>query len=441
MIADLRPYPTYRDSGFPWLREVPSHWDTRRAKYFFREVDERSETGKEVLLSVSHITGVTPRSEKTITMFLAKSNVGYKVCQRGDVVINTLWAWMAALGVSRHAGIVSPAYGVYRPLRGSRLLPQFADHLLRTPQYAAEYFRRSTGVRSSRMRLYPDKFLGIHVLCPPPEEQAAIVRFLDHSNRRFAQFIRVKQKQLALVGEVRRSVTGDAVRAPGTMYVRLGVAAELPDRPIDRLEHPLYTPIGLRNRGRGIFHKQPAKGSELGDSDFFWIENGDLILSGQFAWEGAVALARSQDVGCVASHRYHILRGRSEYAASAVLLAFFRSQFGGLLLDQHSRGAAGRNRPLNIRSLLKEKIPVLAPSVQERITDIVHLEARVADTVQHTIQAVYDYRARLIADVVTGKVDVREAGARLPEEVSTEDAQDNVDVEIDADATDEEVAV
>ena len=179
----------------------------------------------------------------------------------------------------------------------------------------------------------------------------------------------------------------------------------------------------------------------MGDSDFFWIENGDLVLSGQFAWEGAVALARSQDAGCVASHRYHILRGRLRYAASAVLLAFFRSQFGGLLLDQHSRGAAGRNRPLNIRSLLKEKVPVLAPSVQERITDIVHLEARVADTVQHTIQAVYDYRARLIADVVTGKVDVREAAARLPEEVSTEDAQDNVDVEIDADATDEEVAV
>ncbi len=63
MIADLKPYPEYKDSGLPWLGEVPAHWTTRRAKYLFREVDERSQTGKEVLLSVSHLTGVTPRSE------------------------------------------------------------------------------------------------------------------------------------------------------------------------------------------------------------------------------------------------------------------------------------------------------------------------------------------------------------------------------------------
>jgi len=105
-------------------------------------------------------------------MFLAKSNVGHKICRPHDVVINTMWAWMGALGVARHFGIVSPAYGVYRPLTTTELLPTYADYLLRTPIYAAEYQRCSTGVNSSRLRLYPEQFLRMAIVIPPPTEQA-----------------------------------------------------------------------------------------------------------------------------------------------------------------------------------------------------------------------------------------------------------------------------
>src|SRR5450631_3307302 len=317
MIADLKPYPEYKNCGLPWLGELPAAWETQRAKRILREVDERSRTGKEMLLSVSHLTGVTPRSEKTVTMFLAKSNVGHKICQPDDVVINTLWAWMAALGVTKYTGIVSPAYGVYRPLTGCSVLPRYADLLLRTPVYAAEYQRRSTGVNSSRLRLYPEQFLTIEVVIPPRDEQAAIVRFLDHANQSFDRFVRAKKRQVALIGELRQSVTEEALSLPGTRSLRLGVAAELVERAIDRQPQRLYTPVGLFNRGRGIFHKAPVKGADLGDSTFFWIEEDDLVLSGQFAWEGAIALASSHDTGCVASHRYPILRGRPELVVSS----------------------------------------------------------------------------------------------------------------------------
>ncbi len=183
MINGLKPYPEYKDSGQEWLGSLPAHWGMLRAKVLFREVDDRSITGKEEMLSVSHLTGVTPRSQKIITMFLAKSNVGHKVCQPNDLVINTMWAWMGALGVARHAGIVSPAYGIYRLLDGARILPRYADYLLRTPFYANEYERRSTGVNSSRLRLYPDKFLRMPVIVPPTDEQAVVVRFLDYAKQ------------------------------------------------------------------------------------------------------------------------------------------------------------------------------------------------------------------------------------------------------------------
>jgi type I restriction enzyme, S subunit len=186
VTADLRPYPAYKESELRWLERVPSHWDVLRAKCLFSEIDERSVTGKEDLLSVSHIRGVTKRSENNATMFLAKSNRGHKICRPGDLVINTMWAWMGALGVSPHAGLVSPSYGTYRPIGRNALLGGYAHHLLRTPQYVSEYNSCSTGIHASRLRLYPEQFLCIPVLRPPDEEQAAIVQFLNHATRRIA---------------------------------------------------------------------------------------------------------------------------------------------------------------------------------------------------------------------------------------------------------------
>ena len=170
-------YQLYRTSKMQWLPPVPEHWDEQRAKVFFREVDERSRTGEEELLSVSHLTGVTPRSQKKVTMFKAASYVGSKLCRPGDIVINTLWAWMAALGASRHVGIVSPAYGVYRPHRPDSFNPAYLDYLLRTRAYVAEYIGRSTGIRSSRLRLYPNQFLDIALIQPPRTEQDQMVAY------------------------------------------------------------------------------------------------------------------------------------------------------------------------------------------------------------------------------------------------------------------------
>jgi len=75
------------------------------------------------------------------------------------------------------------------------LLPKYADYLLRTPTYAAEYLRRSTGVNSSRLRLYPEEFLKVEVIIPPRSEQAAIIRFLDHATANSDRFIRAKKRQ------------------------------------------------------------------------------------------------------------------------------------------------------------------------------------------------------------------------------------------------------
>ena len=138
-----------------------------------REVNRRSPDGSGEMLSVSHITGVTPRSEKTVYMFEAESTVGYKMVRPGDLVINTMWAWMGAAGIARTVGIVSPAYGVYT-IDKNVMLPEFFDILVRTPAYITEMTRFSRGVTSSRLRLYPDEFLALSSPVPPIELQSEI---------------------------------------------------------------------------------------------------------------------------------------------------------------------------------------------------------------------------------------------------------------------------
>lgn len=197
------------DSGVPWLGEIPVHWGIERARWLFRERDQRSETGQEELLTVSHLTGVTPRSEKDVNMFEAETTEGYKICLAGDLVINTLWAWMGAMGVAGVNGIVSPAYNVYRP--GPRLEPAFVDFLVRIPIFAQEVRRYSKGVWSSRLRLYPEGFFEVSFPLPPIEEQRAIVADIAAKLTKLDELRLATERTIALLKERRVALVAAVV--------------------------------------------------------------------------------------------------------------------------------------------------------------------------------------------------------------------------------------
>jgi len=146
MIAGLKPYPDYRESGLPWLGQMPTHWDLKRGKSVFQSIDQRSATGQEELLTVSSARGVVPRRTASVTMFKAESYLGYKLCWPGDLAINSLWAWGGGLGVSRHHGIISSAYGVYRIRTGAPLIPDYVHELVRSAAFHWELQVRSKGV-------------------------------------------------------------------------------------------------------------------------------------------------------------------------------------------------------------------------------------------------------------------------------------------------------
>jgi type I restriction enzyme S subunit len=198
-----------KDSGVEWLGQIPENWQIERSRWLFQERNERSQNGEEELLTVSHITGVTLRSEKDVNMFEAETNEGYKICKSGDLVINTLWAWMGAMGVAPMNGIVSPAYHVYTPQKA--LLPEYVDAIVRTPMFASEVTRYSKGVWSSRLRLYPEGFYETYWPVPPIEEQAEIVAYIKSEVSKIDSLRIITEDSIKLLNEKRSTLITAAV--------------------------------------------------------------------------------------------------------------------------------------------------------------------------------------------------------------------------------------
>ena len=209
MDNHLLPYPAYKPSGIPWLGDVPEHWYVRRGKALLTPVDIRSKTGDEELLTVSAQQGVIPRKIANVTMFKADSYVGYKLCWPGDLVINSLWAWAHGLGVSWHHGIVSTAYGVYRPL--PRVNTRFIHLFVRSIPFQWELKVRSKGIWVSRLQLTDEAFLDAPFPVPPLPEQAAIVHYLEHIDEHIRRCVSGKQKLIRLLEEEKQAVIHRAV--------------------------------------------------------------------------------------------------------------------------------------------------------------------------------------------------------------------------------------
>jgi len=443
MDGALKPYPEYRDSGLSWIGRIPAHWEVRRAKGLFREKDVRSMTGDEEVLSVSHLTGITPRSEKNINMFEPESYEGHKLCQSGDLVINTMWAWMGALGISRYEGVVSPSYGVYSPRKDSLLLAGYADYLLRDPCYISEYTCRSTGIRSSRLRLYPDDFLRIPVLCPPPHEQKAIADYLDRKHQEIQLYIQNKQRLIVLLNEDKLAVVSQAVTKGLDINARL--------KPTDHLlfsdipDH--WQMVKLKNIAKVVLGKMlkstPSPGEELKfylrsanvqwfhpdlqDVAEMWFTRDELesyrlhvddILVSEGGEVGRACIWKAEIPECYIQNSVHKIT-----LTGAVRPLFLLYQL--LCLGKGGYFHSIVNR-VSIAHLTREKfvdVKFLVPPLEEQDRINHHIKDELSridaaiNLVQRQIALMQEYRTALISEAVTGGVDVRgvrQTGKVLP---------------------------
>jgi len=462
MTLELRPYPRYKDSRLPHLDRVPVHWAERRAKYLFQEVDERSDTGDDELLSVSHLTGITPRSQKNVTMFHAESYIGHKRCRPADLVINTMWAWMGALGVSRFEGIVSPSYAVYRRRGDNSMLSEYTDRLLRTPQYVSEYVSRSTGIRSSRLRLYPEQFLDIPIVQPPLDEQRQIESFLASMDRLSRRLIRAKRRQIELLNEQKQAIIHQAVTR--------GLDPDVPLKPsgVDWLgDVPAHWEIRkLKFVAEEIVGgSTPSTGApEYWDGDIVWVTPQDVSASETLVGSkrritqrgleacsstlmpaGTIVVTSRAPVGNVAFAATPLTtnqgckaiipkRSRLDQRYAFHLLQVLKPELQSL-----AKGTTFTE--ISTTQVANVKVPIPPVGEQRSIVASIASETQSVDqsidVAEREIDLIREYRTRLIADVVTGKLDVR--GVVLPGGDAADDAAwdevDELDEAADVDET------
>ncbi len=203
---------TYNKSA--WLGNYPAHWQVLRIKNIFSEIEDRSTSGNEELLSVSHYTGVTLKRDSLENEddFISNAETleGYKRVAKGDLVINIMLAWNGSLGISPFDGITSPAYCVYRAKENNN--PEYFGYLFATNLLKTEFRKKSTGIIDSRLRLYSDKFFSIFSVVPPVEEQNQIVEYIKTQSLKINHFIAKKQQFIALLKEQRQSVINDKLK-------------------------------------------------------------------------------------------------------------------------------------------------------------------------------------------------------------------------------------
>ncbi len=450
-VNGLRPYPAYRDSGVEWLGKVPEHWELRRGKTVFRCIDERSETGSEELLTVSSDRGIVPRDSTSVTMFKARSYVGHKLCWPGDLVINSLWAWSRGLGVSRYHGIVSTAYGVYRARRKARALPDFIHALVRSEAFNWELRVRSKGIWISRLQLTDDSFLSAPLPLPPISEQGAIIRFLNAADRRIRRYIRAKERLIELLEERKRALIHEAVTGridvrtgqPYPAYKDSGVEwlGKVPEHwEVAALRH-LATKFGSGVTPRGGATVYEAKGIPLLRSqnvhfdglrlegvarippDLHLALKGthvkprDVLLNITGASIGRVCTVPDDLSDANVNQHVCIIRPRSERILPDLLATFLSIPGMQETIELEQVGASRQG--LTLDSIRSFKVFVPPALEQAIIVEAVHGALDridlLASVARRQIALLHEYRTRLIADVVTGKLDVRETAARLPE--------------------------
>jgi type I restriction enzyme, S subunit len=209
MTGSLKPYPEYRESGLPWLGRIPAHWDVRRNGRLF---SQRNETGFADLpiLEVSLKTGVRVRNfgdgkRKQIMADHAK----YKRAVRADIAYNMMRLWQGSVGVAPVDGLVSPAYVVANPHPG--VDSRYYAYLFRIGAHMEEVNKYSHGIVTDRNRLYWDEFKQMPSAFPPPDEQGAITRYLDHQTLVISRLIRNKRTLIALLNEQKQAIIQQAV--------------------------------------------------------------------------------------------------------------------------------------------------------------------------------------------------------------------------------------
>lgn len=427
---------TYNKPAFQG--NYPAHWQLLRIKNIFSEIEDRSTSGNEELLSVSHYTGVTLKRDSLENeddfITNAESLEGYKRVAKGDLVINIMLAWNGSLGISPFDGITSPAYCVYR-VKGNNN-PEYFGYLFSTNLMKAEFRKKSTGIIDSRLRLYSDKFFSIFSVVPPVDEQNQIVEYIKTQSQKINHFIAKKQRFIELLKEQRQSVIDEAI------IKGIEKDVQLKDSGIEWLGNiPEHWDI-KRLRYCGEFQNGLNKGGEYFGTGFPFYGYGDIYNNEILPFKATgLVMSNEEDRNNCSVHEGDVFFTRTSEIVDEIAIA---STCFATVEDATFSGFLIRFRPykgilnkfysayffrcrflrayfvkeMNIitrasmsQNLLKN-LPLLIPTIEEQIEIAKYIKNETATIdkaiakAEREIELIKEYKEAMISEAVMGKAKI-----------------------------------
>lgn len=459
MTVRLNPYPDMKHSGVPWLGEVPEHW---QVVPMCAIAQTKSITGKadRELLSVYLDRGVIRFAEvdEKRTNVTSEDLSKYQAVDYGDLVLNNQQAWRGSVGVSQNEGIVSPAYLVLS--LDERLEPEYANLLFRSRIMVDQYLICSRGVGTIQRNLYWPSLKRVSAILPPHSEQAAIVRFLDHADRRIRRAIRAKQKLIKLLEEQKQAIIHRAVTRGLDHNVRLKPSGVewLGDMPEHWDIRKLKFEMSFRGGGTPSKEEPSYWGGDIpwvspkdmkcdviSDAEDHITERAVVESSTNLVPSGSILIVvRSgilQRTIPIATCNREVALNQDMTALNPIrnltaeyFILLVRGCENVLLSEWTKRGATVES--IEHQFLANSQIPIPPREEQSAIVGFISDETKgiglAIERAKREIDFLKEYRTRLIADVVTGKLDVREAAAQLPDELDEPEEPETLDGVADA---------
>lgn len=430
-MHDLPRHTQYKDSGLPWVGEIPVHWQTRRNRFLFREFDRRSTHGEETHLSMSQVHGLVPSKSLGRKSLQSESYAGGKLVEEHDLVLNRLKAHLGVFARAKQAGVVSPDYTVLRP-KGEASV-RYCESLFKTPMYVAEFRRRTKGIVEGFWRLYTDDFYNVPTLLPPPEEQDQIVAYLRAQDAHIVRLIKAKRDLIGLLTEQKLRIIDHAVTLgldasvalkpsgiewlgdvpahwtvkPLKRWVRLNASA-LGEKTDPDFEFR-YLDIGSVKTGRLAKELERLRFANAPSRARRVLRRGDTIISTVRTYLKAIWYINEDAGDLIASTGFAVLTPGREVEPEFLGYVIQSSGF----VNRVTANSIGIAYPAIAETVLGRFPVVMPPTLEEQQAILAHIKAESAPLDQAIEQAlteiklIREYRDRLIADVVTGQVDVR----------------------------------
>ena len=417
-------YKEYKKSAVPGMKEIPSHWKEILNGILFKE-NVRKPNENDIPLSLSQKDGLIPTDLMKESSLKTSTYDNWKKVLKHDLVLNRFKAHLGVLMASDYEGMVSFHYGVYKPQLP--LITKYYELLYHTDIYKGIYAYSSNGMTVGLQNLSNIVFYSIKGIYPPLAEQEKIVSYLEDKTSKIDAYVADKEKEIELLQELKLKTIADAVTKglnPDAKMKDSGISwiGEIPEHwEVKQLRSflTLFTEKGHGDaqllsvtREQGVIVRDKEDKEENHNfipddlSGYKYIEKGDFAINKMKAWQGSYAVS---DYNGIVSPAYFTckLKGVNKEFFSKTL----RSKVYVPFFTQYSKGIRVGQWDLNPNAL--KSIPFFLPPLDEQQAIVIFIEEKcqkidkLASELQSEIDYLKEYKQRLIADCVTGQVNVQ----------------------------------